>query len=146
MSVPAERLATSDLYHYLDWLREAFEAGDELLEVEEWDPVSGRLRLRVAFQRDRQLDRLERTLAHVGEPYRSRMLELLAELKRARLREGVPVDALARLRSLVSEWERGRPRLRCGFEYPSGHVCGVAYRSGTRLTDHRRLVHGLEEA
>lgn len=141
MSVPAERLTARDLYHYVDWLREAFEAGDQVLEVEARDPVSGRPRLRLVFQRDRQLARLERVLAHAAEPFRSEALELVEELKRARLAEGVPVDALARLRSLVSAWDRGRPLLRCGFEYAGGHRCTVSFRSATRLAEHRRLVH-----
>lgn len=141
MSVPGERLTAPDLYHYVDWLREAFEAGDQLLEWEEWDRRTGRRRLRVVYQRDRQLARLERVLAHVGEPHRSLMLELVEELKQVRLSRQVPVETLARLRALVSEWDRGRPLLSCGFAYPDGGTCTIAYRSRTRLAEHRRLVH-----
>lgn len=141
MSVPAERLTAIDIHRYLDWLVEAFDAGDQLLEVEERDRATGRLRLRVVFQIDRQLDRLERVLAHISEPHYSQAEKLVAELKRARwseeARAALP-QTFVRLRMVIADWDRNRPRLACG--------CGLAFRSERQLAEHLALIHEQEVA
>jgi hypothetical protein len=111
VTVPAQRLTAHDVYRYLGYLADAFAAGDELIEVEERDPGTGRLRLRVVFQIDRQLARLERVLAHFQEPYHSQAMGLVSELKQARMSEsrrtGLP-SVFVRLRMVVADWDRQR--------------------------------------
>lgn len=132
MSVPAERLAAADIYHFIDWTREAFAAGDNLVEVEVWE--SGRRRLRLRSTLDFQIRRLSGVIAHMSDPYHAEAIELVARLKLARISESVDVpDVLARLRAVVSEWDRSRPRLAC--------MCGLKFRSSRQLAEHRRLVH-----
>lgn len=105
MTVPAQRLTAVDLYHYLDWLKEAFAAGDELIEVEEF--ADGRRRLRVVWQIDRQLVRLERVLAHVSDPHYSQAMELVSELKRQRLVSHPDTDRIfVRFGAVIADWDR----------------------------------------
>lgn len=111
MTVPAQRLTAHDIYRYLGYLAEAFGAGDELIEVEERDRETGRLRLRPVFQIDRQLDRLERVLAHFSEPHYSQAMEVVAELKRARCSDSRRAElpsTFVRLRMVVADWDRQR--------------------------------------
>lgn len=111
MTVPAERLTAHDIYRYLGYLAEAFAAGDAMLEVEERDRETGRMRLRVVFQIDRQLARLERVFAHFKEPHYGQAMEIVAELKRARSSERLRAELPAtfvRLRMVVADWDRQR--------------------------------------
>ena len=111
MTVPAQRLTAHDIYRYLGYLADEFAAGDRLIEIEERDRESGRLRLRVVFAIDRQLARLERVIAHFSEPHYSQATEVVAELKRARTSERLRAELPAtfvRLRMVVADWDRQR--------------------------------------
>lgn len=110
MTVPAQRLTAVDLYHFLDWLKEAFAAGDQLREIEEFH--DGRRRLRVVFEIDHQLERLQRVLAHVSEPHYSQAMNLVDELKRARLRANPDTAAIfVRFGAVIADWDRSRLRI-----------------------------------
>ena len=136
MTVPAERLAAADIYHFLDWTREAFAAGDDLVAVEVWE--NGRRRLRLRSTLDFQIRRLEGVIAHMGDPHHGKAMELVARLKRARISDSVDVaSVLADLRTVVAYWDQSRPRLKC--------ACGLPFRSKRQLAEHRRLIHDDQE-
>lgn len=137
MTVPSERLTAADIYHFIDWTREAFAAGDNLVEVEVWE--DGRPRLRLRSTLDFQIRRLEGVIAHMSDPHHTQAVELVAKLKRARISTGVDVaNVLADLRTVVAYWDQSRPRLQCD--------CGVTFRSSRQLDEHRRLIHDQEVA
>lgn len=137
MTVPAERLTAVDVYHFIDWTREAFAKGDDLYEVEIWEDGQRRLRLRSTL--DFHIRRLEAVIAHMSDPHYAKAAELVARLKRARISESVDVaNVLADLRTVVAYWDQSRPRLECG--------CGLTFRSERQLAEHLALIHEQEVA
>ena len=139
MTVPADRLTAVDIYRYLDWLGEAFEAGDQLVEI----VVQGRLR--VVRQRDFQLRRLELVLQHLNASHHQQAMALVAELKRALVADGVPWrEILRRLHRVVHDWEAARPKYVCDFQY-AGFRCAIAFRTELQRAAHRSVVHDIHE-
>lgn len=112
MSVPAQRLTAVDVYHYIDWTREAFAAGDDFYEVETFDPEWGRLRLRLRSKLDFHIGRLERVVALMPDPFHTDATNLIAKLKRARISTTVDVpNVLADLRTVVAYWDQHKREL-----------------------------------
>jgi hypothetical protein len=82
-----QRLHPIDLYHLIDWLREAWTEDERDVAV--------------------QLSRLEWHVREMPSRYHDRALDQIAVVKRARIVDGVPwSEALSDLRRIVSEWGR----------------------------------------
>jgi hypothetical protein len=73
------------------------------------------------------------------------------DLLKARLTEkdgmldSVIVARLTRIRSLAATLCPKPPVHVCDFDYGNGRVCGIAYRSASRLREHLLLVHETKE-
>jgi hypothetical protein len=103
MTVPADRLTASDFYRYIDRVEEAFREGDDLVEVVR----SGRLRLVSTV--DLRIKRLVEVVVHVRDPHHVEAMELVDELKRARISRSVDLPKVfGELRLVISSWDAAR--------------------------------------
>ena len=103
VTVPAERLTAADLRDYLRRVEEAFAAGDQETEVLR----GGRLRLVLTV--NERIKQLEGVLVHVRDPHYSEAMELVGELKRARVSRSVSLpEVLERLRVVIAAWDADR--------------------------------------
>ena len=82
----AERLTAADIYDRIERLERVFAQGDDLMEVVR----DGRLRLVSTV--DLRLTQLIAAVIHVRDPHHSDAMELVDELKRARISRGVDLS------------------------------------------------------
>jgi hypothetical protein len=103
MTVPANRLTASDFYRYIDRVEEAFREGDDLVEVVR----SGRLRLVSTV--DLRIKQLVAVVIHLRDPHYVEAMDLVEELKRARISRSVDLPKVfGELRLVVSAWDAAR--------------------------------------
>lgn len=99
----AERLTADDIYDRIERLERVFAEGDNLIEVVR----DGRLRLVSTV--DLRLTQLVDVIIHVRDPHYSEAVELVDELKRARISCGVDMsEVFGKLRGVVSAWDADR--------------------------------------
>jgi hypothetical protein len=103
VTVPAQRLTASDLYRSIDLVEETFRAGDDEVEVVR----NGRLRLVSTV--DFRIKQLVAVVVHMREPHHAEAMELIGELRRARISRSVDLPGVfADLRSVISAWDAAR--------------------------------------
>ncbi len=99
----AERLTAADIYDRIERLERVFAQGDDLMEVVR----DGRLRLVSTV--DLRLTQLIAVVIHVRDPHHSDAMELVDELKRARISRGVDLsEVFGKLRGVISAWDADR--------------------------------------
>src|SRR4051812_4761120 len=99
----AERLTSDDIYDRIERLERVFADGDDLIEVVR----DGRLRLVSTV--DLRLTQLVQVIIHVRDPHYSEAVELVDEVKRARISRGVDLsEVFGKLRGVILAWDAGR--------------------------------------
>lgn len=99
----AERLTADDIHDRIERLERVFAEGDDLIEVVR----DGRLRLVSTV--DLRLTQLVDVITHVRDPHYSEAMNLVDELKRARISRGVDLSEVFRkLRGVISAWDADR--------------------------------------
>jgi hypothetical protein len=103
MTIHDNRLPAAALYDYIDRAEKAFAEGDDLVEVVR----DGRIRLVSTL--DYRIKQLVGVIAHMRDPHYSKAMELVAQLKRARISRSVDLpEVFAELRLLISTWDATR--------------------------------------
>ena len=104
MTVPADRLTAADLYDLIERAEEAFAKGDDFFEIVR----DGHLRLMSTL--DYRIKQLVGVIRHMRDPAYSEAMELIDELKRARISRTVDLpEVFAGLRLVISTWDAARP-------------------------------------
>lgn len=99
----AERLTADDIYDRIERSERVFADGDDLIEVVR----DGRLRLVSTV--DLRLRQLVEVIIHLRDPHYSEAMELVDELKRARISRSVDLaEVFGKLRGVISAWDAER--------------------------------------
>lgn len=103
VSGPADRLTAADLYDRIQRAEEAFAVGDDEVEV-----VRGG-RLRLVSTLDERIRQLVGVMAHMRDPHYSEAMDLVEELRRARISRGVDLPKVfGELRLVIASWDAAR--------------------------------------
>lgn len=103
MPVPVDRLTAADLYDYVKRAEDAFADGDDEIEVVR----GGRLQLVTTL--DERIRQLIGVIPPMREPHHAEAMELIDQLKRARISQSVDLPKVfGELRSVISAWNAAR--------------------------------------